>query len=267
MPMNEAAAAELRRRAFEIRRDVVSLLGVARADCLATSLSAVDILVWLYGSVLNFNAKDPFCAKRDRFVLSRIDATPALYAVLAERSFFQKDQLWGYRRLGSTLQPFPEHRRTPGIDASCGSWGMGLGVAMGLALALKAAGPRVFCLMGAEEMVWGSVWETLLSLASVPSLKLTLLVNSVLDKDEAQNQNFKSLEMLGCPVAHSDGHDMGAMASALNLLPGDAFGILLLKTVRGKGISSLENDRSQDGRLPDRQAVERFLGELEDGAP
>ena len=268
--MDACLLSDLQERSRVVRRDVVGMLGMARAGCLGASLSTVDILVWLYGAVLNVQPSAPFFEGRDRFVLSRTASAPALYATLAERGFFPRDELWGYRRLGSLLQPSPEYRRTPGVDVSCGNPGMGPGVAAGLALALRLQGveARVFCLMGVEEMSSGSVWEAFSELAVSEPMNLTLIVNCEIGKNgdlsgdvKAETALAKRIESFGLPIAHADGHDMAAMEDALASLSSQGF--LLLRTLWGKGIPSLEVSSSHVEQLLDRQTTERLLGELE----
>ncbi|NLL37721.1 MAG: transketolase [Fretibacterium sp.] len=268
---------ELEERSLNVRRDVVKMLGMARSGNLSSSLAAVDILVWLYGAVLDVQPKRPLFEERDRFVLSHKAAAPALYAVLAERGFFRKDELWDYRRLGSMLQTFPEYRRTPGVDVSCGASGMGLGIALGLALALRARGShaRVFCLTGSMEMGLGSTWETFEALDSVSSsVAITLILKREVARNGAASVSaqgleaplLKRLELLGWPVIQADGHDMAEMGQALSSLPISSPGVLLLHTLAGKGIPSLEASFPCAEQALDRQTTERLLGELEGAA-
>lgn len=132
---------DLAELASAVRRDIVRMIGVARSGHLASSLSIVDILVWLYWEVLSLRPEEPAWEDRDRFVLGKGHGCPALYSVLANRNFFPREELWSYRRLGAMLQGFPEVRRTPGVDAPGGSLGQGLGLANGISLALRGKAP------------------------------------------------------------------------------------------------------------------------------
>lgn len=270
--MDAALLTELRIRALNVRRDVVRMMGMARTGHMASSLSAADILVWLYGAVLSVYPEDPLREERDRFVLSRASVSPALYAVLAERGFFKRDELWGYRRLGSTLQAFADFRRTPGIDVSCGSPGMGPGISLGLALALKNRDPdvRVFCLVGDAELREGAVWEALITCAHHRTGNLTLIVDKNNFQPECETEKTpevnplgEKFETFGWAVACANGHDMADLNRAFLSLPLDRARVLIAGTVRGRGIPSLEHGTSNDKLVLDRQLTDELLKELE----
>ena len=270
--MDLALLKELEARALNIRRDVISMMGMARTGHMASSFSAADILVWLYGSVLSVRPEEPLWEDRDRFVLSKASASPALYAVLAERGFFSRDELWGYRRLGSTLQAFADARRTPGIDVSCGSLGMGPGVSLGLAVALKrrSSSGRVFCLVGDGELQEGAVWEAFMAAAHHGLDNLTVIVDRNGFQLEGETEKILSLEPLeekfrafGWTVGCADGHDMRSLSEALAGLPGGGARVLIARTVKGKGIPSLERGPSNGKVVLDRQTTDELLRELE----
>jgi transketolase len=255
---------------MNVRRDVVRMIGVARSGYVASALSATDILVWLYGAVLSIRPEEPLWEGRDRFVFDKASASPALYAVLAERGFFGRDELWGYRRMGSTLQAFADARRTPGVDASCGSLGMGPGVAFGLALALRnrLPAPRVFCFVGESELLEGAVWETVMSNAARRLGNLTLIVDrnglrldGAREPQDPLEERFKAFSWA---VARANGHDMRALSAAFASLPADRARVLIAATVGGKGIPSLERNPLVNFLL-DRQTTDDLLKELEDG--
>ena len=263
---------ELRARALNIRRDVVRMMGVAKTGHMASSLSVVDILVWLYGVVLSVRPAEPLWAARDRFVLSKAPASPALYAVLAERGFFKRDELWGYRRLGSNMQAFADAKRTPGVDVSCGSLGMGAGISLGLALTLRNCVPasRVFCLMGDGELQEGAVWEALMASAHHRLGNLTLIVDRNSFQSEGETEKILALEPLtdkfkafGWSVACANGHDFEEMTSALASLPVNEARVLIARTTRGKGIPSLERGLLNGKVVLDRQTTEALLKELD----
>ncbi|MDR1048730.1 MAG: transketolase [Synergistaceae bacterium] len=265
---------ELEARALSVRCDVVRMMGMARSDQLASSLSASDILVWLYGAVLSVRPDEPLWEGRDRFVPGKASVGPVLYAVLAERGFFKRDMLWGYRRLGSMLQAFADFRRTPGVDVSCGSPGMGPGISLGLALALSDRNPApcVFCLIGDGELREGAVWEALMASARHRPRNLIVIV----DRNELQTEGTtgktaslepleEKFEAFGWAAVRADGHDMESLSAALASLPGDRARVIVAKTVRGKGIPSLE--RATDSVRLDRQTTDRFLRELQGRPP
>ena len=169
----------LAEKALAVRRDVIRMTGLARSGFPASSLSIVDILVWLYWKAMSLRTDEPSWDDRDRFVLGKGRGCPALYAVLANRSFFPREELWSYRRLGAMLQGFPEVRRTPGVDAPGGSPGQGLGLANGLSLALKGKSPQpsVFCLVGDAELQEGVFWESAMTSAHFSLENIVLIVD------------------------------------------------------------------------------------------
>lgn len=260
---------ELKRRALSIRSDVLRMMGVARTGHLASSLSVVDILVWLYGGVLSVCPDDPQWEERDRFVLGMGTASPALYAVLAERGFFQRTELWGYRKLGSTLQAFADSRRTPGIDASCAAVGTGIGIALGMSVALRTPpSRRVFCLIDDSELDEGATWEAL-GLCSREKLgNLTLIINrNQADEENAERFGCYRLEdkltTFGWIVSTADGHDMPSLDSALANFSENSPRVLLAATIHGKGIASLEKGILNGKVTLDRQVTDELLKELE----
>ena len=261
--MDAVVLTELEARALDVRRDIVRMLGIARTGHMGSSLSAADIIVWLYGAVLSVRPTEPLWEERDRFVLSKASASPALYAVLADRGFFDRDALWGYRRLGSTLQAFADSRRTPGVDVSCGALGVGPGISLGLALAFKnrTPEPRVFCLIGTRELQEGSLWESLIVSARHKLSNLTLIVDKndgVLDDGLAEK--FHSF---GWATACADGHSIRSLDDAFQSLPAHCPRLLIAKTQRGKGIPSLEREAPAGKAALNSWTTDDLLKELE----
>ena len=272
--MDPVSLKTLQERALVVRRDIVGMLRAASAGSLFSSFSAVELLVWLYGAVLRTAPGEPDEDGRDRFVLSRVSATPALYAVLAERGFFGREELWSYARLGSLLQAAPDRPRTPGVDVSCGAPGMGAGIALGLALALKDSRPtvRVFCLMGAEELMMGATWEALdLAAARAPE-NLTLIVEcpkaSSCGRGTPGGFDWAAdrLSAMGCRVARADGHDYASLEEARSSLSGSdgRFGVVLARTVHGRGLPSLLECPLDDASVLDNQVTELLIRGLKD---
>lgn len=262
--------------AFAVRKDVVRMIGVARSGHLASSLSIVDLLVWLYWDVLSLRADEPSWEGRDRFVLGKGHGCPALYAVLANRGFFPREELWSYRRLGAMLQGFPEVRRTPGVDAPGGSLGQGLGLANGLALALRerTPAPSVHCLVGDGELQEGVFWESAMTSARFSLENLVLIVDRDGRQMEGATEDIMSLEPLrekflafGWAVEECDGHDFASMREARARLGTRRRkpGCIVAKTVPGKGVSFLENDPSGGRMVLGRDSMDKALRELEKG--
>jgi transketolase len=252
------------------------MIGVARSGHLASSLSIVDLLVWLYWEVLSLRTDEPSWEDRDRFVLGKGHGCPALYAVLANRSFFPREELWSYRRLGAMLQGFPEVRRTPGVDAPGGSLGQGLGLANGLALALRdrASVPSVFCLVGDGELQEGAFWESAMTSAHFSLDSLLLLVDRDGRQMEGATEDIMSLEPVrdkflafGWAVEECDGHDFASMREARARLGSRRGkpGCIVANTVLGKGVSFLENDPSGGRMVLGRDSMDKALRELEKG--
>ncbi len=274
MSMTEEYAL-LTEKALAVRRDVIRMTGLARSGSPASSLSIVDVLVWLYWKTMSLRTKEPSWDDRDRFVLGKGRGCPALYAVLANRSFFPREELWSYRRLGAMLQGFPEVRRTPGVDAPGGSPGQGLGLANGLALALKEKSPppRVYCLMGDGEIQEGAFWESAMTSARFSLDNLVLIIDRDGRQVDGGTEEIMPLEPLaekltsfGWAAEECDGHDFGALDRALSALR-SAEGrprCIVARTISGKGVSFLEED-SSGGRALSRDFMDKALRELEKG--
>jgi transketolase len=272
--MEKNEVLELERTALEVRKDIVRMIGLSRAPSLGSSLSLVDILVALYFSILSVRPGDPKWPERDRFVLSKPNACPALYAILARKGFFDRDELWSYRRLGAMLQGTLDPRRTPGIEAPGGGPGLGLGIANGIALASGMAHSlsRVFCLMGDGELNEGTIWE------SVATASLHRLNNlfAVVDFNGTRMGNpiegHGSTEMLaarfeafGWKVFHADGHCFKSLVSVFSRMieSHDGPSVMLAKTQWGRGVASAESGDASSRVPPNREKVENALLELE----
>lgn len=216
------------------------------------SLSCVDILVGLYFSVMKHRPRQPDWPERDRCVLSKGHAAPALYAVLAEAGYFPIDDLWSFKKLGSTLQGHPDMSLVPGIEMSTGSLGQGLSVGIGMALAgkLDRKSYRVNVVLGDGEIDEGSVWEAALAAAHYRLDNLT----AVVDRNNLQISGFTEDHMrlepldekwraFGWIVSEIDGHDMeqivGAFEAAARVSSKPQ--LIIAKTVKGKGLDFLEN--------------------------
>jgi transketolase len=232
------------------------------------SLSCVDILVCLYFSSMKHRPNEPDWEDRDRFVLSKGHAAPALYAVLAEAGYFPIRKLWSFKKFGSTLQGHPDMKLVPGVEMSTGSLGQGLSVAVGMALAgkLDRKSYRVNVLLGDGEIDEGSVWEAAMAASHYQLDNLT----AVLDRNNLQISGFTESHMrleplaekwkaFGWAVTEIDGHDPRQILSALGSADKDSVKPLLIiaRTVKGKGIDFLENKvGSHSCTLTDEQFVQ-----------
>lgn len=274
--MKDELREQLQRQALDVRRDVIRMVGVAHSGHLASSLSLVDLLVFLYMRELDIDPSDPMREDRDRFILGKRHGCPALYTVLAHRGYFKRDELWSYRRLGAMLQGHPEYRRTPGIDAPSGSPGLGLGIANGIALGLRLFGRRgrVFCLLGDGEMKEGAIWEAALTAASRKLGKVVAIVDCSLPEEGGQNGGWKDPEGIagrfrafGWEAVVTDGHDFDALEATFSLCSSDREEPLavLARTRLGKGVPLVEKGWPHSGVAPGRHEMEQALRELNRG--
>jgi len=262
--------------ASTVRKDVVRMIGLARAGSVASSLSIVDILAFLYWSKMRIFPEDPRNPLRDRFVLGKGHGCAALYSVLAHRGFFRREELWNYCKLGAMLQVTPEVGHTPGIDASSGACGTGLGIAAGMALSLRgtAGGPIVYCLSGDGEIQEGSVWESVLFAAHYGLGNLVLLIDKNGFQLDGKVEDIMSIEPIGSKfssfgwsVFHADGHDYGSLAEAIAGATEnrDIPSVLICDTIFGKGVSFIEKaGKNGNNVVLSRGRVDSALVEISD---
>ena len=266
---------QLAQLAVTIREDVLRMTHAAGNGHPGGSLSAADYLVWLYGKELNVRPEEPDWAERDRFVLSKGHVVPALYAVLAHKGYFPVEDLITLRKPDSHLQGHPNMHDTPGIDMSSGSLGQGIGAAAGMAKGAKVLGKKlsVHVLLGDGECAEGEVWEAVLYAAhyKLDSLCVAVDVNGLqIDGTTAEVMNTSPLdakfEAFGFDVITVDGHDFADLAKGFarfheNQGSGRPTAILM-KTVKGKGVSFMENNAGWHGKAPNDAELEQGLKEL-----
>ena len=266
---------ELRKVANEVRKGIVVGTHAAKSGHPGGSLSAADILTYLYFEEMNVDPKDPAKADRDRLVLSKGHAAPGLYAVLAERGYFPKEDLETLRHIGSHLQGHPNMNDTPGVDMSTGSLGQGVSAAVGMALASKVwnDGYRVFAILGDGEIEEGQVWEAAMFAGNHALDNLVVIVdhnglqidgtieevNSAMPiADKFRAFKFHVIEL-------ADGNDMAqirAAFSAAREVTGQPV-CIVAETVKGKGVSFMENEVDWHGKGPNDGQYEQALAELE----
>lgn len=264
----------LKDKANAIRRHIIAMLGEAGSGHPGGSLSCADIVAALYFWEMNVKPEDPHWPDRDRFVMSKGHAAPALYAALALRGFFPEEELKTLRKLGSRLQGHPDMKVTPGVDASTGSLGQGLSIANGMAIAGKLDGRsyRVYVILGDGEVEEGQIWEAAMT---AYHRKLDNLV-AFLDYNRLQIdgdvKDVKSLGDLpakwrafGWHVIEIDGHDMEAILRALDEARATKGRptIIIAHTIKGKGVSFMENEAGWHGTAPNKDQVAQALSELE----
>jgi transketolase len=263
----------LQKTANTIRQDIITMLTESASGHPGGSLSAVEILTSLYFSEMKVDPSNPRWEDRDRFVLSKGHGAPVLYATLAEKGFFDKKHLMTLRKIDSMLQGHPNMNDTPGVDMSTGSLGQGLSAANGMALAgkLDKKDYRVFAYMGDGEMQEGQVWEAAMTSAHYKLDNLTAfvdhnglqidgLVTEVMNPEPIADK-FKAF---GWHVIAIDGHDYEQIFKALDEAKNtkNMPTVIVAKTVKGKGISFMENVAGWHGVAPSKEQKEQALKEL-----
>ncbi len=264
----------LEKRANQIRKDIIMMLKEAGSGHPGGSLSAADILTVLYFQEMKLDPKDPFWPDRDRFVLSKGHGAPVLYAALAERGFIPKEDLMTLRKIGSKLQGHPDMRKVPGVDISTGSLGQGLSAANGMALSGKmdGAGFRVYALLGDGECEEGQIWEAAMFAAHYRLDNLIVFLDHNGLQIDGKITDVMSPEPIdekwrafGWDVQIIDGHHIPEIISALDharIIKGKP-SMVIANTVKGKGVSFMENVAGWHGKAPKPDEAERALGELD----
>ena len=265
---------ELMKTANEIRKGIVTALHSAKAGHPGGSLSATEIFTYLYFEEMNVDPKDPKKADRDRFVLSKGHTAPGLYSTLAQKGFFPKEDLVTLRHTGSYLQGHPDMKHIPGVDMSSGSLGQGISAAVGMAIAgkLDNADYRVFTLLGDGEIQEGQVWEASMLAAHRKLDNLVVIVdNNNLQIDGAiteVNSPYpidKKFEAFNFHVINIDGNDFDQIDAAFKeakTVKGQPTAIIA-KTVKGKGVSFMENQVGWHGKAPNDEEYKIAMEELE----
>ena len=265
---------KLMKTANEVRKGIVTSVHSAKAGHPGGSLSAADLFTYLYFEELNVDPKDPKKADRDRFVLSKGHTAPGLYAALAEKGFFPKEDLITLRHTGSYLQGHPDMKCIPGVDMSSGSLGQGVSAAVGMAIAAKISGDdyRVYTLLGDGEIQEGQVWEAAM-LASHHKLDNLLVIvdnkNLQIDGEITKvNSPYpidKKFEAFNFHVINIDGNDFDQIDAAFKeakSVKGRPT-VIIAKTVKGKGVSFMENQAGWHGKAPNDEEFKIAMADLE----
>lgn len=266
---------ELDDTARTVRLDVLSMVRAAGSGHLGGSFSAVEILVELYWEVMRIRPEEPGWTERDRFVLSKGHACPALYSVLAHRGYFDPVELGSLRKLGSRLQGHPSMKHLPGLDSSTGSLGHGLSISCGLAQGLRLDGlpARTYCLLGDGELQEGSVWEAAMSASHFGLNNLPAIVDRnrvpldgrVCDVMEIEPLADKWLAF-GWDVITTDGHSFVSLEKAFEHCASSPFpSVIIADTVKGKGVSFMEGTAEWHGRCPTDREYADAEAELKGG--
>lgn len=264
----------LEKKAREIRRLIVKMLAKAGSGHPGGSLSSTDIMTCLYFSVMKIDPKKPNWPERDRFHLSKGHCCPVWYAILAKAGYFSEEKLWTLRQLGSVLQGHPD-RRTPGVEVASGSLGQGLSVALGMALAGKMDKKdyRVYCLLGDGEIQEGNIWEAAMATSHFKCDNLCAILDYNRYQIDGRVDEIMNLEPIeekwkafGWYTIEIDGHKIPQILEAFDEAKTikEKPTIIIAHTIKGKGVSFMENVVDFHGRAPTKEEEIKALEELKD---
>lgn len=270
--MDAVTKKELQRVANDIRIGIIEGVHSAKAGHPGGSLSIAEILTYLYFKEMNIDPQNPKKADRDRFVLSKGHAAPALYSTLANRGYFPVEEMKTLRHIDSRLQGHPDMKNIPGVDMSSGSLGQGVSAAVGMALSAKHFGDtfRVFTILGDGECEEGQVWEAAMFAANKKLSNLTafvdfnnLQIDGSCDEVNSPCPLDKKFEAFGWEVILIDGHDFDQIEDALNKAKNiDKPVCIIAKTTKGKGVSYMENAVGWHGKAPNDDEYEVAIADL-----
>lgn len=265
---------ELAKAANEVRKGIVTAVHSAKAGHPGGSLSAADMFTYLYFEEMNIDPKNPKMENRDRFVLSKGHTAPGLYSTLANRGYFPVEDLKTLRKLGSYLQGHPCMQETPGVDMSSGSLGQGLSAAVGMALAAKLDNKdfRVYCLCGDGEIQEGQIWEAAMFAGHRKLDNLVVVVDNNGLQIDGKIEDVcspypidKKFEAFNFHVINIDGNDFDQIDAAMKearATKGQPTAIVM-KTVKGKGVSFMENNAGWHGKAPNDEEYAIAMADLE----
>jgi len=265
---------EMQATAKKLRRDIITMIGTAGSGHPGGSLSAVEILTTLFFGVLNYKPTDPQWKDRDRFILSKGHAAPVLYAALCAAGYLPQEELCTLRKIDSRLQGHPECGLTPGVEMSAGALGQGLSFGIGVALAGRLSRQKycTYVLLGDGECDEGQVWEAAMAAAHFKLDRLTAIVDNNGIQLDGWNKDIMNLEPLnlkwqsfGWRVIEVDGHNIPALITAFEKaqqVSGQP-AVIIAHTVKGKGVSFMENNPDFHGKAPSAEEMKTALKELE----
>ncbi|NIA06084.1 MAG: transketolase [Actinobacteria bacterium] len=264
----------IQKKAQELRKDIISMIARAGSGHPGGSLSAIDIIACLYYQHMQIRPQEPGWDHRDRFVLSKGHCCPALYSVLADLGYFPRHELKHLRKVGSKLQGHPDMHKTPGVDMTTGSLGQGLSVGLGMALGATVQARKfgVYVMLGCGEINEGQVWEAAMAAAHFKADNLTAILDYNGLQIDGTNDEVMSLgdvagkwKAFGWNVLEIDGHNIPAILSALEAA-GNTSGrpsILIAKTIKGKGVSFMEDRFDWHGQRITEEQESLALRELQ----
>ncbi|MFZ5969475.1 MAG: transketolase [Bacillota bacterium] len=271
--MSNVDYSKLQQIATEIRKDIIRAVHAAGSGHPGGSLSAADILTVLYFHKMNVDPQNPKLEDRDRFVLSKGHAAPVLYAALAEKGFFAKEELLKLRHIDAMLQGHPDMKGVPGVEMSTGSLGQGFSTTIGMALASKLDGRknRIYVLLGDGEVQEGLVWEASMAAAHYKLDNLTAFLDWNGLQIDGKTEDVMNIhpvvekwQSFGWNVLEIDGHDFEQIIHAIETAENtkDKPTMIIAKTIKGKGVSFMENEAGWHGNAPKTEEAEKALEEL-----
>ena len=270
--MDAVTEKQLNQIACKVRIGIIEGVHAAKAGHPGGSLSIAEILTYLYFKEMNIDPKDPKNPKRDRLVLSKGHAAPALYSVLAQRGYFSPDELITLRQIGSRLQGHPDMKHIPGVDMSTGSLGQGISAAVGMALSSKHFGDgyNVYAILGDGEIEEGQVWEAAMFAANKGLSNRTafidlnnLQIDGTIDEVNSAKPVDKKFEAFGWHVINIDGHNYAEIEAALaEAKTVDKPVAVIAQTIKGKGVSYMENAVNWHGAAPNDELYAVAMQEL-----
>ncbi len=263
----------LEKIANDIRIGIIEAVYNGKSGHPGGSLSCADILAVLYFNQMNIDSKNPNAKQRDRFVLSKGHCSPALYSTLARKGYFEKENLISFRNIESNLQGHPDMNKVPGVDMTSGSLGQGLSVANGMALSskLNKDGYRVYCLLGDGEIQEGQIWEAVMSAVKYKLDNLCVIVDNnnlqidgTIEEVKGLTNINKKFESFGFEVIQIDGNNIEEVLNAFNVAKQikEKPTVIIAKTIKGKGVSYMENNASWHGKAPNEEEYKKAIDEL-----
>lgn len=263
----------LKKIALEVRKDIIEAVYSAKSGHPGGSLSIADILTVLYFNQMNIDEEKPDDPNRDRLVLSKGHACTALYSVLAEKGYFDKEDLKTFRKLGSPLQGHPDMNKVLGIDMTTGSLGQGLSASVGMAIASKMnkAGCKIYCILGDGEIEEGQIWEATMSASKYKLDNLCVIldnnnlqIDGEIEKVGGMNNITEKFLSFGFNVVNINGHNIDEIIDAITTAKQTKGKptIIIAKTIKGKGVSFMENKAEWHGKAPSEEEYNLAMEEL-----
>ena len=263
----------LKKIALEVRKDIIEAVYSAKSGHPGGSLSIADILTVLYFNQMNIDEEKPDDPNRDRLVLSKGHACTTLYSVLAEKGYFDKEDLKTFRKLGSPLQGHPDMNKVLGIDMTTGSLGQGLSASVGMAIASKMnkAGCKIYCILGDGEIEEGQIWEAAMSASKYKLDNLCVIldnnnlqIDGEIEKGGGMNNITEKFLSFGFNVVNINGHNIDEIIDAITTAKQTKGKptIIIAKTIKGKGVSFMENKAEWHGKAPSEEEYNLAMDEL-----